>query len=191
MIAVEGDSIDGTPNLLKTWAAGDSRLTVITRNTGLQRFGHEVTPQRFAHLASIFNTGLNAVDCLWSDYIIFTPSDIIFTPDVLKRLIAQGKRFIAPMYWTNENGHSRFYDTWGFTRGGVQFRPLPKAWYKAHFPHAPFEVDTVGGLVLIDADLVAAGARYGNENVDRGLCQSIKELGATVWADPTTHIYHR
>ena len=109
----------------------------------------------------------------------------------LTRLIDCNKQYIAPMYWTNENGHSRFYDTWAYSRGGVNFGPLPKAWYKQRFPSKPFEADTVGGMVLIDADLIAAGARYSPVNVDRGLCEAVKKMGVSVWVNPQAHIYHR
>lgn len=186
IIIIEGDSIDGTPSLLRHWASVEDRLTIVTNNTGRPKYAHTISAERFEHLASIFNLGLGAVDCEWSDYVLFTPSDVEWGPDIIGKLIEAGKPLIAPMYWTSNNGNSRFYDTWGFG-----FRPMQKDWYREHYPDKATEVGTVGGMVLIEADYIERGARYGLANVDHGLCDDIKRLGGSVWYEPNAHIYHR
>ena len=52
------------------------------------------------------------------------------------------------------------------------------------------ELETLGGVTLIDADVLRAGVRYSTINVDRGLCEAARAKGFTVWADPTLHVYH-
>ena len=191
IIAIEGDSSDGTPGLLATWAASDSRLTVITHNTGRAKWGSVIDPIRFAHLAEVFNAGLNAVDCVWSDYVLFMPADVEFRGDIIKRLLAHNVDYVAPMYWVREGGGARFYDIWGFKEDGFQWGPYSPEYYEQANRPVLVEMRTVGGMILIHAALIAAGARYAKEDVDHGLCRAAQQMGATVYADTTTHIYHR
>lgn len=189
-ILVEGDSIDNTPQLLADFAANDERVTVVTHNTGREKFPQDTSPARLAHLAEVFNAGLDAVDTDWSDYVVFMPSDIVFDTRVISKLLARNVDYIAPFYWINE-GKIRFYDLWGFSQGGIGFPPWGKQYYLDKYGDELQEMDTVGGLVMLNAELIANGARYGQTNADHGLCRAAQQLGATIYADPTVHIYHR
>ena len=187
IIAVEGDSQDDTRQILSTWYAYDRRVSLLTCNTGKPHYGNVVHPERFAVLAQVFNTALDAVDLDWSDYVVFTPSDVCFGRDILARLMAHDKDMIAPFFW---GADGLFHDTWGFTHGGQEFGKFGRDHVSSLYGDAPIEMDTVGGMVLMRADVLRAGCRYTASEVDRGLCKAAKAQGFTVWADPATYIHH-
>lgn len=184
VIAVEGDSKDHTRLGLTTWQRIDGRVAVLTCDTGKRKYGSIVHPERFAILAQVFNTALDAVDLEWSDYVLFTPSDVLFGPDVLARLLAHDKDMIAPFFWGKDG---LFHDTWAFERNG---QSIGKAKRSDSYGDKPLAMDTVGGMVLMRSDVLRAGCRYTPQEVDRGLCKMAQAAGFSVWADPTTHIVH-
>ena len=186
-IVVEGDSVDETKAALAAWAEDEERLTVIRCETGLPKFGSIVDVERFRLLARVFNAGLDAVDLGWSSHVLFAPCDVLFEQDLLSRLLAHDLDLVAPFFWGP--GGAWFYDTWGFVCDGAHFHNFPRAELPA-YGEAPIAMDTVGGVILMRADILRAGARYTPEEVDQGLCKSAKALGYGVWADPTTHIEH-
>lgn len=188
LIVVEGDSGDGTPQALREWTDKEKRLTVITCNTGRPHYGSVVDGDRFQVLATVFNAGMEAVDLAWSSHVMFMPSDVEHEPDLLKRLLAHGLDLVAPFFWGP--GGECFYDTWGFTRQGEGFTNFERS-QLARYGDKPIEMDTVGGCILMRAEVLRRGARYRPEDVDRGLCRMARAQGFTVWADPTTHITHR
>jgi glycosyltransferase involved in cell wall biosynthesis len=187
VIAVEGDSADGTPSVLEAWARRYGNLTLLTCDTGKPKYGSVVNAERFATLAQVFNTALDAVDLAWSNYVLFTPSDILFDRDVLTRLLAHDKDLIAPLFWGQDG---LFHDTWGFTSQGRDFPKVTRAQAAVLFGRQPVTLDTVGGMALIRAEVLRAGCRYTAQEVDRGLCKEARAKGFDVWADPTTHIVH-
>ena len=190
-VCVEGDSDDDTLKTLRRRAAWDSRITIVKCDTGQPRYGSTVNPERFKILARVFNAGLDAVDLRWSDYACFIPSDVLYQPDLIDRLASWDKGLIAPMFWANEGGPGRFYDIWGFSRESKSFPPYTPAWFAENYPSAaPFECDTVGGVILMQAGVLAAACRYTPEAVDHGLCWQARAAGFGVWCDPTTHVVH-
>lgn len=186
LIAVEGDSVDDTLETLRLWVAQDERVTVVRCETGAPKFPSVVNPERFKNLARIFNTGLDAVDLDWSDYVMFIPSDVEYEPDLLTRLLARDKDMIAPMFWR----WGIFYDIWGFIRDGQPFTSQRREWYTIELGDEPVQMDTVGGCILMRAEIVTAGCRYTPDEVDRGLCKAARALGYTIWCDPVAEILH-
>lgn len=187
LVCVEGDSVDDTRILLRAAAAQDCRVRLIRYDTGKPKFGSVVNSERFAVLAGVFNTALSYVDLGWSDYVLFLPSDIVYSPELVSRLLAHGKDIIAPFSWT-EGG--RFYDTWGFTKDNDEFIRFSQGAARQMFRNGPIEMDTIGGTVLIRSDVLKVGVRYTADQVDRGLCAMARAKGFTVWADPDTAVYH-
>ena len=187
-IVVEGDSVDGTKAALAAWEEVEWRLAVIRCETGLPKFGSIVDVERFRLLARVFNAGLDAVDLGWSSHVLFAPCDVLFEQDLLSRLLAHDLDLVAPFFWMPGGKH--FYDTWGFIRDGVHFGNFHRS-YLPDYGERPIPMDTVGGVILMRADILRAGARYTPEEVDHGLCKSAKALGYGVWADPATHVEHR
>lgn len=186
-VFVEGDSQDDTYQWLFRWSQDDERMNLVKCDTGKPKHGSVVNAERFQVLAQVFNAVLDAVDLDWSDYVLFLPSDIHYEPDLLSRLLAHGAHIIAPFSWTE---HGRFFDTWGFTRHGEEFFQFSQGYARDAFGDQPISMDTVGGTVLIRADVLKAGCRYTPDEVDRGFCKMARAQGFLVWADPTTHVYH-
>ena len=190
-VVVEGDSVDNTWGELLDWQNRDSRVRLVGHPTGKARFGHVVSVERFRHLAGIINAGIEmALADDWADYVMCIPSDVAFDPDLVTRLLKTGKDFVSPMFWTEENNTLRFYDIWAWSRNGMNVGAYNFTWYQTNFPDQLVEMDTVGGCVMMKADLLRAGLRYSETNLDRGLCEQARSMGQVVWADPTTHIVH-
>lgn len=183
-VFVEGDSVDDTRLQLQMWCVADRRFRQVACDTGKPRYGSVVNPVRFEILARVFNTGLDAVDYHWTDAVLFVPCDIVYQPDLLKRLAAHQVDAVAPMVWMG----NAFYDIWAFQRNGVNFCGMTKD--NAAVMHGLLELDTIGGTMLIDADVLRAGVRYSLTDVDRGFSRDAKRLGFSLYADTETHVEH-
>ena len=186
MAFLENDSTDGTYGLLKSWAGLDHRITLEKRDTHGTLYGSIVNADRFRIMGTVFNWALDLVDYEWTDYVLFMPCDIVFSPDLLWRLLEHRANIVAPFVFQN----GVFYDIWAFSRRGANFPPFAEASTAELFGENLVQMDTLGGVTLIDADVLRAGVRYSTVNVDRGLCEAARALGYTVWADPTLHVYH-
>lgn len=186
VVVVEGDSVDRTWARLWEWAAQDSRVTVVKCDTGRPRYGSVVHAERFATLAQVFNTGLDAVDTVWSDYVLFVPVDIRFGPDLLQRLIAHGVDLVSPITWQGDI----FYDTWALSVDGRFYGNFARSQAREFFPDGLTRATTIGGTMLMRGEVIARGVRYRAEDVDRGLCAQATALGYGLWFDPTTEVEH-
>lgn len=186
VVVVEGDSVDGTWTRLWEWAAQDHRVTVVKCDTGRPHYGSVVHAERFAILAQVFNAGLDAVDTEWSDYVLFVPVDIGFEPDLLQRLIAHGVDMVSPITWQGDI----FYDIWALSVGGRFYGNFSRREVPQLFPVGLTRATTIGGTMLMRAEVVASGVRYGAVDVDRGLCMQATARGYGLWFDPTTQVEH-
>lgn len=193
VVLCEGDSQDGTAIWLHQWASNDRRVSVVHHHTGRPRYGSVVHPERFAILAAVFNTALEAVDYGWTDYVLMLPADIRYEADLLRRLTRHAlmnpkiRGIVAPLVFMD----GVFYDIWAFARNGAQLPAFRREHTDSWFPTGDLApMDTVGGTALLDADLLRAGARYTATDVDRGLCYQARTLGFGVWCDPATHVFH-
>lgn len=185
-VFVENDSTDGTYEMLADWAADDERITLLKEDTGRRLYPSIVNAERFEIMAHVFNWGLEAVDYEWTDYVLFLPCDIRFGPDLLARLLAHKSPVVSPFVFQN----GVFYDIWAFSRNGHNFLPFAEGSTAHLFGDALIEMETMGGVTLIDADVLRAGVRYSTEDVDRGFMTAARAAGFSVWADPTLHVYH-
>jgi hypothetical protein len=185
-IAVEGDSADNTYYQLAAWRDADPRVTLLKCDCHQPRFGSIVDPARFRVLATVFNKALDAVDLDWTDYVLFLPCDIRYTPDLLSTLVACQKDVVAPFSWQEEH----FYDVWGFTVDGRSIGWCSELEAFLRFGHEPVAFDTVGGTVLLSNAVVSAGCRYTVDAVDRGLCAMAKAAGFGVYGHPGVKVYH-
>jgi hypothetical protein len=186
-IVCEGDSADYTAVLLDAWATTDSRVRIVHCHTGKPHYGSVVNAERFAVLAAVYNTALDAVDYAWSDYVLMLQVDIHFSPLLLRRLVAHDVDIVAPLIFRD----NIFYDIWGFSRHGSNFPPFP-AWRTAEFCGLSLlDMETIGGTTLFKAAVLRDGSvRYTPEQVDRGMCATARSQGCRVWADPQTWVEH-
>ena len=185
-VFVENDSTDGTYELLRSWAEIDDRITLQKQDTGGPLYPSIVNAHRFEIMGTVFNWALDLVDYDWTDYVLFMPCDIVFPTDLLRRLLDHHAPIVAPFVFQ----HGRFYDIWAFSRNGRDFLPFAEASTEDLYGDELVEMETLGGVTLIDADVLRAGVRYSTINVDRGLCEAARAKGFTVWADPTLRVYH-
>lgn len=183
---VENDSTDGTYDRLASWAGLDERVRLHKRDTGGPLYPSIVNAHRFEIMGTVFNWALELVDFVWSDYVLFLPCDIRFGPDLLARLLAHRANICSPFVYQ----WGVFYDIWAFSRNGHDFMPFAEGMTTQLFGDELIEMETIGGVTLIDCDVLRAGVRYSTINVDRGLCEAARAKGFSVWADPTLHVYH-
>lgn len=185
-VFVENDSTDGTHELLLSWAQLDERISLSKQDMGEPLYPSIVNADRFRILGTVFNWALDLVDYEWTDYVLFMPCDILFPPDLLRRLLDHHAPIVAPFVYQ----HGVFYDIWAFSRNGRDFLPFAEDATEDMYGSELVELETLGGVTLIDADVLRAGVRYSLINVDRGLCEAARAAGFSVWADPTLHVYH-
>lgn len=186
MAFLENDSTDSTYGLLESWAGLDQRITLEKRDTGGALYGSIINADRFRIMGTVFNFALELVDYDWSDYVLFLPCDIRFGPDLLTRLLAHQAPVVSPFVYQN----GIFYDIWAFSRNGHNFLAFGENRTEPMFGTRLLDMDTIGGVTLIDCDVLRAGVRYSTENVDRGFCEAARAKGFSIHADPTLHVYH-
>jgi glycosyltransferase involved in cell wall biosynthesis len=185
-ICVEGDSTDGTLQQLQAWACQCPHVTLVKCDTGKPKHGSYVDAERFQVLAQVFNAALDAVDLEWSDYVLFLPSDIHYQPDLLSRLLAHNVDMVAPMVWQD----NLYYDTWASRKDGRNWINFTRQWAAANLGNELIEMETIGGTVLIGANVLKSGCRYTPDEVDQGLSKMAREKGVRLWIDPTAHVGH-
>jgi len=117
------------------------------------------------------------------DYVCFIDSDLIYPPDLFVRLIPHDKEVVAPLIMAAD----AFYDIWGFRKlDGEGFSPFTRDLLDKE---NVFEVSSVGGTVLIKAQAIYDGVRFG-EGAIVSLCANLRKYGYRVWCDPRTVVYH-
>lgn len=183
-VFVEGDSVDGTVDLLERLWGDDPRATMVTCHTGSRKYASIVDPDRFRVLATVFNVGLAAVDLEWSEYVLVLPVDIQFGPELVADLVSREVDVVAPYVFKN----GRFYDIWGWSSEGQFWVDFQESQMPTDGALRP--MDTVGGTVLIDAKVLRAGVRYSLEDVDRGFSRAARAEGFDLWADPAVIVRH-
>lgn len=170
--------------------AGKGDEVVIYREPEEQQDG------RIARLSEAGDRLLSMVD-EDADYVLWHESDLFTTGDLVSRLSSVPAACVggwpvmshspsAP--WLGPGTPKRlfldpsfFYDTWGYRAGGTRFGNQPP--FHDVYRDEPFQLDSVGSVVLIDADYIRRGARMNGGGLV-GLCESIREMGGEVWCDP-------
>lgn len=189
LVFVEGDSQDDTWAKVGEIVLQHRTVRAVKCDTGQPRYGSVVDANRFKVLATVFNRGIEAVDLARADYVLMLPVDIITQPDLIVRLAQHNLPLVSPLVFHVSDGN--FYDTWAFRdRLGHGLGPFHITDTWRIFPNGPTQMNTIGGVMLMKAEVLRAGARYTEAEVDRGLCQRAAELGFSCWADPTTKVYH-
>jgi hypothetical protein len=190
----EGDSLDDTWAELNHWADEDGRVIPVKRNTGRARLHHTPRPERMKTLALTGNAVWDRIaGDNWADFALMLESDLIFTGDLLTRLVQRipaEAAALAPMIWVTEGGQLRFYDIWAFRLNRQGFPPYPPAWYASRYDERPFEVDSAGSVVLFRMDYIRRGARLSEHSAVVGMCEQIRAVGGKIYCDPETHIIH-
>ena len=183
---VVGDSEDGTESALREIAKSNLMIEVVRADTGIE--GSE-PHDRLRRLSQSASVGLDQAR-LQDRYIVVHESDIISPVDVVERLLATGKCPVAgwPVL-TCQDGTKIFYDTWAYRREGVKFsNTLP--YHFCYRADELFQVDSVGTVWMFHAQDARAGVRC-EKLAAVELCRKLKELGRTIWVDPTLEVFQR
>lgn len=149
-----------------------------------------------ADIAMSCATDAGADRILWHESDLFSPSDVV---DLLARTdgtvvggwpVLPGPETPASLMLHTgacclDTGEA-FYDTWGYRHEGQRFTNLPphSAIYK---PDEPFQLESVGSVALIDANIVRRGARF-SPGAFVNFCGTARAAGGTVWCDPRVKI---
>lgn len=158
------DCNDDTRQILERW--GHPALELFHFETGQAAHARKADAERSAHLARVRNRvieeALRSVD--W-DFALMQDAAKIGSPDMPRRLIADGGDIVAPysVYW-EEPG--RFYDTWCF-------RDLKgkKFFARARPVEARMELISVGGVYMVKRRVFEAGCRLAG--TDGRHCDSV------------------
>lgn len=156
--------------------------------------------ERLARLSLAGSVLLEAAISMPCDAILWHESDLFTPPGVVSRLAAVGGSAVGgwpvlaggPSPGGLPTRHAMalespvFYDTWGYRKDGVRFTNTAPH-HDCVDPSRPFQLDSVGSVVLLDAEYIRRGARM-NGNGLVGLCDGIRSLGGTVWCDPTVPV---
>lgn len=189
----EGDSIDNTLEQLRAFQALlPHRITLVDcTHGGRADYEGVINEQRFKELAYVGN-------CMWqhipanADAIVYVESDLIWAPETILALIDRLRDYpaISPMVYLRRRGweETAFYDTWAARINGKHFEHYPP-YIDGFDPNKPFRVDSMGSCMAFHGEL--SRKLCWDERVFVGICQDIYALGASVWIDPQTAIYHQ
>lgn len=189
----EGDSDDNTLHELREWAATDHRINIVKHDTGIPHYSHSPRPARMRAVSENGNMGWDAIAAAqWGDFALMLESDLMYNPDLLKRLIERRPAeadIFSPMIWIEVDGGVRFYDLWAFRINGEMFKPTGPEWYTARYNDA-FEVDSVGSVVLFNMQLITDGLRLGETDCVLGMCNEARDHGYRIFVDMGTDVLH-
>lgn len=189
-----GDSSDGTGGALYDESRHRFETKLVEINHGGPHYGSIVYKERFRQLAKVWNR-------IWkeipedTDYVAFIESDLIWRAQKfidLFELIQELKdvfttsTLVAPLVLHLDE---RFYDTWAFRYNGVQFKNDPP--YHKGLEGLPsyVEMNSVGSFILMDSN-IARKLSFPEEDVIVGLCRQARLLGARIFLDKLTKVYH-
>jgi hypothetical protein len=190
ILAVEGDSLDGTANaLVRGAAARNLDLTLVEFDQRTPHFGSVEDPKRMNALSEVFNRVLDAVD-EDTDIFVYVESDLLWKPQPLANLIRlvddqeEGMDVIAPLIFAGPH----FYDIWGFRKGGERFGPFPP-YHPGLNRNGLTEVDSVGSCLAMRAE-VAWETRIKNGNAIVGWCEEARSLGYKIGVHANLEVHH-
>lgn len=176
---VVGDSADDTePRLHAIAAASGCDVTMVRYDTHIEGDSPARRLTRLSNTANAAFEMLRDEDDVW----IIHESDLISPANLVWRMVVSGKDVLAPWITLGD----RFYDSWGFGKDGVLFNN-DYPYHACYRPDQPFELDSVGSVMMFPADQLRRNVRFHNMGV-RDLCKQFKENGLKIWCDPTIHV---
>lgn len=180
--------LDCTPQFLVAYAEH------LDKNVRVRLEDLEQPRERIERLSRAGDRMLDLVED--EDFVLWHESDLFTPDDLLERLASLGAA-AAGGWPTLSHDEDRlygidtqkrmyltenvFYDTWGYRSAGTRFTNI--APFHDCFVPEPFRLDSVGSVVLIQAEYIRRGARMNGGGLV-GLCRAIREMGGEVWCDP-------
>lgn len=187
VIAVEGDSVDGTRDCIKAEAARYGLfLDLRTKNHGGPVFSSTEHPERMEALSGVGNEILAGVRNT-DDVLVYVESDLIWKPDTIVRCIDQlgtGIDVVAPMTFAGEH----FYDVWAFRVNGSRFGPFAPFYDRLRLDSLT-PVDSVGSCLVMKADVARKTAPMTNGAIVEW-CANARNAGFKLFCDARERIHH-
>lgn len=188
VIAVEGDSIDHTPEaLILASTLAEVELDLVKCDHHGPVFGSVDTPERMAALSCVGNAIFDNVKDS-DDVLVYVESDLLWDAQTIATLVRNVANSdyaaIAPLIFA---GPQVFYDIWGFRKNGVRFSPF--APYHPDLKAGLNEVDSVGSCLVVQGH-VARTARIRNNNCLVGWCEDVRTLGYIIAVDTRYEVKH-
>lgn len=186
---IEGGSKDNTYDTLAKYKAANSNISLYKDELPSTPVASVVAQSRFNTLSRVANQLLSHVEFDKYSHILWIESDLKIQNDLLDRLLTchnklgAGSHIIAPITLLGTEERCNFYDTWGFRLlDGSLVSP-------SNYPTGTKQVKSVGCCALIDSSLFRRGLRFGDQCF-LSLCEQAILLGAKIYADFDTKIYH-
>jgi len=180
---VEGDSKNNTFDMLRAKAGDDKRFKVIKNDTGLPQMGSTVHETRFKCLTRTANPTIADIAELDYDYFWYIDSDLLYSPGIVNALMSAKRDVIAPIIMAGE----AFYDIWAYRNMDGKSVGPHTHWI---VDSQPIRLSSVGGCVMIKHEFIRRGARMTETESIVGLCEESSRLGAEVWMDTTSVVFH-
>lgn len=181
LVAVWGDSINGTKNYLEKYLPF---ARIVERTHGFPEYGSSELPNRLKGFGYAANGVFESVP-EDADVAIYVESDILWSPFVMLRAIEQlqsGIDLIAlPPFIA---GTDQFYDIWGF-RGlnGIRFSPFEQC------PTDKLTPISSAGTCLVMRGEVARSCRCTDQALV-GFCEQATDRGYKLWTDWSQRVIH-
>lgn len=178
IVAVEGDSIDGTAaelaHMAELW---EIPTDVRHHHHGHPHFGSTESPVRLEALTGVSNEVFAGV-LKTDDVLVYVESDLLWRPETMAELAAMAHRqadgfdIIAPLTFAAE----AFYDIWGY-RGTDSQRFGPFAPFHESLPeHGIGEIHSAGSCLVMRAE-VARTVHNDSANALVGWCAAARQAG--------------
>ncbi len=184
VIAVEGDSVDGTRRALDNdWGVPVQR---IEHDHGKKEWGSVVDQERMRELSAVGNqTFANVRDD--DDILVYVESDLLWRPRTMLGLIAlvgTDTDVVAPLVFRDRV----FYDIWAFRKDGRKFT--------ANTPYHPdlnmsgvTEIDSAGSCLVMRAHVARTTPPMTN-NALVEWCDNARSVGFSIGVAPQLRITH-
>ena len=188
LVAAEGDSLDGTRELLQEYAEQYELDYELVDTTHGKRYWRSVEdPERLRMMSGVMNAALDAVRPS-DDVVLWIMSDVTYDVPMLAQLCGMqngdSSRVLAPLAMMEDNRH--FWDTWAFRRNGKRFSARP--------PYTSFEADGFteldsAGTCLVMPGIIARNYRATDlEAVS--FCESVRTDGYKIYTEPGWRVHH-
>ena len=200
VFTVEGDSTDDTWAQLVAWHGRDARVKCGKMDLHEPYMGSVDNPRRLWNCSTLGSYCREmALRDGWADAVLWLESDLLWEPDLLKRLTAHGVDIVAPWVLVARDGGGvtdiptlrgkgaiDFYDSWAYRYlpdGSQWFGPQPPR------PNELTEVYSAGSCLLMRSD-AARASNAASTRAIVGWCERARDAGFLVWVDPNTEVWH-
>lgn len=175
-----GESNDPTLTIIETWMKYTKHHVQVFREP---RLGGAMSSAEIAGIYREFQQIMRDGD---EEYALLLDADIMrMQPNMIARLKHVDKDIVAPFIWTLFHQPPQFYDVFVFRLNGCRFHPFkpPKGGGK------PFALDSVGTCILTKREPFLE-VEYQDPYPHMLYCNTARQRGYEVWADPTTAVSH-